>query len=127
MKNQKLSVEYFWLFVGWSFCLVSHVLLLAKAPRRLRPSEQKKIQLPEPNMSGTVSLEMAIRARRSTRQFADKQLNYAQIGQLAWAGQGITDKQHGLRAAPSAELCILLNFICYAGRHIHLCSRKSFT
>jgi SagB-type dehydrogenase family enzyme len=61
------------------------------------------IQLPEPNKSGVVGLETAINMRRSTRQFADTPLNYAQIGQLVWAGQGITDKQQGLRAVPSAD------------------------
>ena len=74
-----------------------------EAPRRPHPGEQKAIQLPEPNKSGTVSLETAINTRRSAQQFADKPLNYTQIGQLLWAGQGITDKQQGLRAAPSAD------------------------
>lgn len=73
-----------------------------EAPRRTLTGDLKVIQLPEPNRAGPVSLETAINTRRSTRQFADTPLNYAQIGQLAWAGQGITDKQQGLRAAPSA-------------------------
>jgi SagB-type dehydrogenase family enzyme len=63
----------------------------------------KVIQLPEPNKSGAVSLETAINTRRSAQQFANKPLNYTQIGQLLWAGQGITDKQQGLRAAPSTD------------------------
>jgi SagB-type dehydrogenase family enzyme len=74
-----------------------------EAPRRTRPAEAKVIQLPEPNKSGTVSLEIAINTRRSAQQFANKPLNYAQIGQLLWAGQGIIDKQQGFRAAPSAD------------------------
>ena len=73
-----------------------------EVPRRTRAGDLKVIQLPEPNRVGPVSLETAISTRRSTRQFADTPLNFAQIGQLAWAGQGITDNQHGLRAAPSA-------------------------
>jgi len=76
--------------------------VFCEVPRRTRAGELKVIQLPEPNRSGAVSLETAINTRRSTRQFADTPLNFAQIGQLAWAGQGITDKQQGLRAAPSA-------------------------
>ena len=52
---------------------------------------------------GAVGVEIAINTRRSAQQFADKPLNYAQIGQLLWAGQGITDKQQGLRAAHSAD------------------------
>lgn len=74
-----------------------------EAPKRLHPGEQKVIQLPEPNRSGAVSVETAINTRRSALQFADKPLSYAQIGQLLWAGQGIIDKQQGLRAAPSAD------------------------
>lgn len=74
-----------------------------EVPRRTRAGDLKVIQLPEPNKSGAVSLETAIDMRRSARQFAGTPLNYAQIGQLVWAGQGITDKQQGLRAVPSAE------------------------
>ncbi len=73
-----------------------------EVPRRTRAGELKVIQLPEPNKSGAVSLETAINMRRSVQQFADAPLSFAQIGQLAWAGQGITDKQQGLRAVPSA-------------------------
>ncbi len=84
------------------------VLLAAVLPafgevtRRTRAGELKVIQLPEPNRSSTVSLETAINIRRSVQQFADTPLSFAQIGQLAWAGQGITDKQQGLRAVFSA-------------------------
>jgi len=74
-----------------------------EAIRRNRLGEEKIIQLPEPNKSGVVDVETAINTRRSAQQFADKPLNYTQIGQLLWAGQGITDKQQGLRAAHSAD------------------------
>ena len=63
---------------------------------------QKVIQLPAPSQTGSISVEEAISKRRSIRQFADKPLDYVKIGQLAWAGQGITDKERNLRAAPSA-------------------------
>ena len=76
--------------------------VFGEVPRRTRAGDLKVIQLPEPNRSSEVSLETAINMRRSVRQFADTPLNYAQIGQLAWAGQGITDKQQDLRAVPSA-------------------------
>jgi len=62
----------------------------------------KTIQLPEPKLTGPMSLEQAIACRRSIREFANKPLGFVQIGQLAWAGQGVTDKQKGLRTAPSA-------------------------
>jgi SagB-type dehydrogenase family enzyme len=58
--------------------------------------------LPPPMPAGRMSLEEAIRLRRSVRQFANKPLTIAQIGQMCWAGQGITDPRRGFRAAPSA-------------------------
>jgi len=60
------------------------------------------VQLSEPKLTGPVSLEQVLASRRSVRSFSDRALNLVQIGQLAWAGQGITDKQSGFRTAPSA-------------------------
>jgi len=58
--------------------------------------------LPLPDLSGTMSLEQALMLRRTCREFADKPLSLKQIGQLCWAGQGITDQVKGFRTAPSA-------------------------
>ena len=60
------------------------------------------IRLPEPDLNGKVSLEQAIKNRRSIRQFTAEPLKITQIGQLCWSAQGITDEEKGLRAAPSA-------------------------
>jgi protease I len=89
--------------------------------KRPRPGALKVIQLPEPNLSGLLSLEGAISARRSVRQFTDKPLNFIQIGQLAWAGQGITDRQQDLRAAPSAGAAypIELYFVTSDGSFVY--------
>ncbi len=75
---------------------------LAQSPRRPRTGDEiKTIQLPEPNKTGKLSLEAVLNNRRSTAQFADKQLSSGQIGQLAWAGQGIIDRAQNIRTAPS--------------------------
>ncbi len=63
---------------------------------------QMIIQLTDPNLKGTVSLEEALAKRRSVRQFSSEPVKRSQISQLAWAGQGITEPQRGLRTAPSA-------------------------
>jgi len=60
------------------------------------------IQLTDPNLTGPVSFEEALAKRRSVRQFSSQPLKRSQISQLAWAGQGITEPQRGLRTAPSA-------------------------
>lgn len=62
----------------------------------------KIIQLPEPGSIGPLSFEQALAQRRSVRRFTSQSLDFVQIGQLAWAGQGITDRQRGFRTAPSA-------------------------
>ncbi|MHC4116759.1 MAG: nitroreductase family protein [Planctomycetota bacterium] len=75
---------------------------LGMSQRRTRLSPQKIIQLTDPNLTGTLTFEAALVKRRSVRQFSSEALRRTQIGQLLWAGQGITDKQRGLRTAPSA-------------------------
>lgn len=74
---------------------------LCLGQRRTR-SLQKIVRLTKPNLTGTLTFEEALAKRRSVRLFSSKPLESEQIGQLAWAGQGITDQQRGLRTAPSA-------------------------
>ena len=75
---------------------------LGLGQRRTRTSPQKIIQLTDPNLTGNLAFEAALAKRRSVRQFSSQALTRSQIGQLAWAGQGVTDRQRGLRTAPSA-------------------------
>ncbi len=58
--------------------------------------------LPQPTVKGTMSLEEAIALRRSAREFDGGKLTDNEISQILWSAQGITDKVHGFRAAPSA-------------------------
>ncbi len=61
----------------------------------------EKIALPAPVRQGQMSVEEALRRRRSVREFSGKPLTYQQLGQLCWAAQGITQRD-GRRTAPSA-------------------------
>ncbi len=63
------------------------------------------IPLPAPRIRGALSVEEAIQGRRSERNFRDDALTQAQLAQLVWSAQGITDParvRRVLRAAPSA-------------------------
>jgi SagB-type dehydrogenase family enzyme len=60
-----------------------------------------RIALPPPKVSGTISVEEALLARRSVREYAAEPLDIAQVSQLLWAAQGITSPS-GFRTAPSA-------------------------
>lgn len=62
----------------------------------------EEIILPAPILKGEISLEETILRRRSVRSFSPTPLNLGAIGQILWAGQGITEKSRGFRTAPSA-------------------------
>ncbi|MCL5986287.1 MAG: SagB/ThcOx family dehydrogenase [Actinobacteria bacterium] len=68
----------------------------------------ERIELPQPNTSGTMSLEEALLKRRSVRSYTDEELTTSEISQLLWAAQGITDSR-GFRTAPSAGALYPLN------------------
>lgn len=90
------------------------VALLALGAAATTASAQEiTMDLPEPALDGTVSLETAIANRRSVRDLGPG-IDLEEIGQLLWAAQGVTrpmpeppgwaygEWTGGLRAAPSA-------------------------
>ena len=74
------------------------------------------IDLPDPVLKSNVSLEEAISKRRSVRSYKDEPVSLAEISQLLWSAQGITEKSRGLRAAPSAGATYPLNLYLIVGR-----------
>ena len=59
------------------------------------------IPLPSPRLDGAMSLEQTLAQRRSVRDYSPAPISLADLGQLLWAGQGITSAD-GKRTAPSA-------------------------
>lgn len=59
------------------------------------------VSLPAPRLDSDFSLEKAILERRSVRSFSKDALTLAELSQLLWAAQGVTDPS-GKRTAPSA-------------------------
>jgi SagB-type dehydrogenase family enzyme len=72
------------------------------------------IRLPEPRTQGEHSVESLLARRRSARELDPSALTLAQIGQLAWAAQGISGPG-GLRTAPSAGALYPLELYLAAG------------
>jgi SagB-type dehydrogenase family enzyme len=62
---------------------------------------QEKIKLPEPRHDSKISIEKALKERRSVRDYKNEPLTIPEISQLLWSAQGIT-ASGGLRTAPSA-------------------------
>ena len=75
------------------------------------------IQLPPPSKSGGMALTDALAHRRSTRTFTARPMTQAEISQLLWAAQGITDDK-GHRTAPSASAQYFL--------HVYLATPDAF-
>jgi SagB-type dehydrogenase family enzyme len=63
-----------------------------------------EISLPKPAYKGTVTVEEALRARRTHRSFVSRGLTLKQFSQILWGAYGVTAKEYGyfLKTAPSA-------------------------
>jgi nitroreductase len=59
------------------------------------------IELPQPVTGGSKTLAEALRARRSTREFASEALSLTVLSGLLWSAYGINRPQSGDRTAPS--------------------------
>lgn len=93
-------------FVVLAFFVMASVLLfrpcvpssMFKAPQKVK---EARIKLLEPRIESDVSVEEALSARRSIRDYSGEPLTLQEVSQLLWAAQGITDAR-GFRTAPSA-------------------------
>jgi SagB-type dehydrogenase family enzyme len=78
------------------------------------PPKGETMKLPNPKFKSSTSVEEALSARRSVRDYAEDSLTLEQISQLLWAAQGVTSKWGG-RTAPSAGALYPLEIYLVAG------------
>ena len=97
-SNQLVVAAIVLLLATTLSCRQKHPAQETEVNEKTPPSQ---VQLPRPTITGERSLEDVIASRRSVREFSDESLTDAEISQLLWAAQGVTDGK-GLRAAPSA-------------------------
>ena len=88
--------------------------LTAATPAGGKGEDPEIVQLPPPTLNGNVSLERALHARRSIREYTRAPLTLPEAGQLLWAAQGITSAWGG-RTAPSAGVRYPLETYLAAG------------
>ncbi len=72
------------------------------------------IALPEPRYKSQTAVEEALLKRRSVRDYKGEPLSLAEVSQLLWAAQGITNPD-GFRTAPSAGALYPLELYVVAG------------
>lgn len=72
------------------------------------------MKLPEPLHEGKISVEAALKGRRSVREYRSSPLTLSDVSQLLWATQGVT-AAGGMRTAPSAGALYPLEVYLVAG------------
>ena len=109
-------VNYLITTVIFTFVIVAFVIYIKSDYRK-----EQKFSFPTPNFDGEISVEKAIKLRRSIRSYKQEPLTMAQVGQVLWAAQGITSND-GFRTAPSAGATYPLEIYLIAGKVVDLTS-----
>ncbi|MCK5077421.1 MAG: SagB/ThcOx family dehydrogenase [Calditrichia bacterium] len=89
-------------------------LVIGERNMDLNKSNSKIIKLPAVSYKSSISIEEALKMRRSVREYKNMPLNLQQISQLLWAAQGITSPE-GYRTTPSAGALYPLEIYLAAG------------
>ncbi|MEO0113967.1 MAG: SagB/ThcOx family dehydrogenase [candidate division WOR-3 bacterium] len=86
-----------------------------------KPKKGEKVKLPEPKYSSKISVEEALKDRRSVRSYKNEPLTLEEVSQLLWACQGKTAEWGG-RTAPSAGATYPLDVYLVVGNVTGLAS-----
>jgi protease I len=98
---------WYWTICGILILLVGGQTLSGQPQKSRRSGGLKTIQLPEPNLTGSVSVEEAISRQQKVRGLIDKPLSYSQMGQLAWAGMALANIDVNNRSGYPLEMYFL--------------------
>ena len=99
MKNMHLKYMVFIIAVLPAIALMS--CGNGEGPGPASPNNLKKIVLPGPQTDTGRPLMAALKDRKSTRSFSEKELPEQVLSNLLWAAFGINRPESGMRTAPS--------------------------
>ena len=77
--------------------------IMTAAMPGLAMAESQAMELPPPQTEGGKPLMEALKARHSSREYADRSLPLQVLSNLLWAAWGINRPGTGLRTAPSSQ------------------------
>ena len=83
--------------------------------KRAQKMQRQPIPLPRPRLKSGYSYEKVLGERRSVREYSSEELTLANVSQLLWSAQGVTNLE-GWRTAPSAGAAFLLELYLVAGK-----------
>ena len=83
--------------------VLTAAVLASGLPAHALEDETRPIALPQPQLSGGVPLMQVLKARKSSREFADKPLPQQLLANLLWAAYGVNREEEKKRTAPSAH------------------------
>jgi SagB-type dehydrogenase family enzyme len=112
-RRKVLTLLVRWLVAFWS---ASSWFLKWAAAKDKPQFKEATMKLRPPKTDGTVSVEWAIKQRRTIRSFSPESLNSNQLSQLLWSAQGITGNSGFKRAAPSAGALYPMDVYAVVGR-----------
>ena len=98
------------IFTLWSLIMAMGIMLLHPAVGQ----GAEAIKLPAPARKGALTVPEALAARRTVRGFASRALDLAQVSQLLWDADGLSDPR-GLRTSPSAGATYPLDLYLVVG------------
>ena len=79
-------------------------------------NKEVTVRLPAPVFDGNISVEKAIKQRRTVRSYASEPMTLALLSQILWAAQGITEDGGFKRAAPSGGALYPIDVYAAVGR-----------
>lgn len=103
-----------WIITALSISVVLGASTVVTAMLRQGGRPDGGINLPTPSYSSRVSIEAALRQRRSIREYEDSPVTLEEVSQILWAAQGISSEE-GFRTAPSAGALYPLELYLVAG------------
>ncbi|GAB4138892.1 MAG: SagB/ThcOx family dehydrogenase [Planctomycetaceae bacterium] len=116
------------------FVLISGLLFVPVGCRKSKSNRtgwktdsQDDIALPAAKVDDGMSLNAALARRRSIREYSKVDLTVEELSQLCWAGQGITQKSSGKRAAPSAGALYPIQLLVVTSKGVYQYDPKSHT